>query len=209
MKELTSPEQKLSYAIGMDVGESLQQVAEVLDIPALLAGIEAMLSDNEPLLQKHEATEIKQEFAGRLQAAQNKALSKEGVANATAGQEFLEATEQIEGIVKTDSGLMYQEVEAGDGNSPSATDTVVVHYTGSLIDGMIFDSSVQRGEPVSFPVNGVIPGWTEALQLMSVGSKFMLYIPPELGYGESGAGGTIGPNATLVFEVELLGIEQE
>lgn len=127
--------------------------------------------------------------------------------NLAAGEAFLEENERSEGVVTTASGLQYLVLHEGDGPRPKASDSVTVHYRGTLIDGMEFDSSYQRDEPASFPLQGVIPGWSEALQLMRVGSRYRLFIPPHLAYGERGAGLMIGPNATLIFEVELLEID--
>jgi FKBP-type peptidyl-prolyl cis-trans isomerase len=132
---------------------------------------------------------------------------KESEANIAAGKKFLEENKKKKGVTVTASGLQYEVVKQGNGATPKATDTVKVHYKGTLLDGTEFDSSYKRGQPASFPVNGVIKGWTEALQLMKVGDTFKLVIPADLAYGERGAGGMIGPNATLVFEVELLGVE--
>ena len=140
------------------------------------------------------------------QAANTQALAE---ANAAAGAAFLEENAAREGVMTTESGLQYEVVEAGDGASPSAEDSVEVHYRGTLIDGTEFDSSYARGEPVTFGVTQVIPGWTEALQLMQVGSKYKLFIPSELAYGPGGAGGRIGPNSTLIFDVELLSIPSQ
>ena len=132
---------------------------------------------------------------------------KAGLENKQKGEDFLAANKLEEGVITTESGLQYKVLQSGTGQRhPKSSDTVLVHYHGTLLDGTVFDSSVDRGQPASFPVNGVIAGWTEALQLMGVGSKWRLVIPPELGYGDRGAGGQIGPGATLVFEVELLEI---
>ncbi len=130
----------------------------------------------------------------------------QGEVNLAKGQAFLEANAEEEGVQVTESGLQYTVIEEGTGDSPAATDTVKVHYCGTLIDGEKFDSSYDRGEPAQFPVNGVIQGWVEALQLMGEGAKWKLFIPPELAYGPRGAGGVIGPNATLIFDVELIAI---
>ena len=143
------------------------------------------------------------------QEAMAKEMAKQGEANLKAGEAFLAKNAEQEGVVVLDSGLQYKVVEAGDGATPTADDVVEVHYRGTLIDGTEFDSSYARGESITFPVGGVIAGWTEALQLMPVGSKWELYIPSDLAYGPGGTQGAIGPNQALIFEVELLGIEEE
>ncbi len=206
MQELNTDEEKISYAIGLDMGESLEQIKSELEVPSLLAGIEAMMTGAEPLLDKAQANEIKQQYAGRLQAAQQKARGEQAQRNLEAGTAFLAEMDARDGVAKTDSGLRYLVLQEGGGDRPGPSDSVVVHYTGALIDGQIFDSSVQRGEPATFPVDRVIAGWTEALQLMTVGSRYQVFIPPDLAYGADGTGGPIGPNETLVFEVELLEI---
>jgi FKBP-type peptidyl-prolyl cis-trans isomerase FklB len=141
-----------------------------------------------------------------LESFMEKANQEDAESNLVAGLEFLEKNRSKEGVTELPSGLQYQVIKEGEGELPSLTDEVKCHYHGSLIDGTVFDSSVERGQPAVFPVNGVIQGWVEALQLMPVGSKWRLYVPPELGYGQQGAGGAIGPNSTLVFDVELLEI---
>lgn len=140
------------------------------------------------------------------QAPQTAPQIEENAAMTDQGQAFLARNAAREEVITTDSGLQYEVVVSGDGASPAPTDLVTVHYTGTLIDGTVFDSSVQRGQPAEFPANRLIAGWVEALQLMQVGDKWMLYIPPELAYGDRGAGGVIGPGATLIFEIELLGV---
>jgi FKBP-type peptidyl-prolyl cis-trans isomerase FklB len=142
-----------------------------------------------------------------LNEAQNAELAKVADAQLAAGGAFLKENGARDGVVTTASGLQYEIITVGDGPMPAATDTVITHYHGTLIDGTVFDSSVERGTPASFPVNGVIAGWVEALQLMPVGSKWRLFVPPGLAYGDRGAGGAIGPNETLIFEVELLEIK--
>ena len=150
-------------------------------------------------------TTFKKEFV----AKQQELAKQQGEKNKKEGEIFLEANKKKEGVQTLPSGLQYKVLKAGSGKKPAATDTVTVHYRGTLIDGKEFDSSYERGKPATFPVNGVIPGWTEALPLMEEGAKWMLFIPPTLAYGERGAGREIGPNATLIFEVELISIEQK
>ena len=154
-----------------------------------------------------EAAAIRQEYVQKMQAAQQAESTAAGASNLAEGQKFLADNKGKEGVQTTASGLQYKVLTMGDGAKPAATDTVKVHYSGKLLDGTEFDSSYARNEPISFALNRVIPGWTEGVQLMPIGSKFVFYIAPELGYGEGG-GGPIPPNSTLVFEVELLDIEK-
>ncbi|HVR28322.1 MAG TPA: FKBP-type peptidyl-prolyl cis-trans isomerase [Thermoanaerobaculia bacterium] len=201
---LDSQQQRVSYAIGLNLGRSLAAQDIEIDFDTLTRGIRdglagTALLDDQQIQQTMEAFE--QEMRTRLSAA--------GEKNQADGAAYLAENAKRPGVKTTASGLQYEILTAGDGPKPAATDRVRVHYKGTLIDGTEFDSSYGRGEPAVFPANRVIAGWTEALQLMTVGSKWKLYIPPALGYGEQGAaGGAIPPNATLVFEVELLGIEQ-
>ena len=150
--------------------------------------------------------EAPREAPEEAQTPQTAPQSEENVVMTDPGQAFLERNGAREEVITTDSGLQYEVLASGDGASPAPADLVTVHYTGTLIDGTVFDSSVQRGQPAEFPANRLIPGWVEALQLMQVGDKWMLYIPSDLAYGERGAGGAIGPNQTLIFEIELLGV---
>ena len=150
--------------------------------------------------------ESPREAPEEVQTRQTAPRSEENVVMTDPGQGFLERNGAREDVITTDSGLQYEVLVSGDGASPAPTDLVTVHYTGTLIDGTVFDSSVQHGQPAEFPANRLISGWVEALQLMQVGDKWMLFIPPELAYGDRGAGGVIGPGATLIFEIELLGV---
>lgn len=192
--------EKLSYSLGLSIAGNLQKsgVAE-LDVDAFAKGIKHHIEGATPDIDPEEANNIINTFFGELQ-------SKQFEANIEAGKEFLAENAKRDGVVTLESGLQYEVMTAGDGAKPAATDQVKCHYHGTLINGTIFDSSVQRGEPAVFPVNGVIPGWVEALQLMPLGSKWKLFIPSNLAYGEQGAGEQIGPHTTLVFEVELLEI---
>ena len=208
---LESLQQRSSYVIGTDIGGRFGAQELDIDVAALSAGITDAMAGNDPQLSEEDAKEALAAFveqqqaavAERQQAAQaeNAILAEQNMAIGTA---FLEANKVKEGVVTTDSGLQYKIIEAGDGAKPTADDIVQVHYRGTLIDGTEFDSSYARGEPAEFQVGGVIKGWTEALQLMSEGAKWELYIPADLAYGERGAGQDIGPNSVLVFEVELL-----
>jgi FKBP-type peptidyl-prolyl cis-trans isomerase len=204
--ELETDAQKLGYIIGMDIGSSLKQQGTELDLDALYAAIKATYKGEELAMTPEEAATIRESFiADRREEAESQ---REGMAaaNAAEGDKFMLENHSKEGVQITDSGLQYKVLEMGDGAKPSATDKVKVHYRGTLLNGEEFDSSYARGEPISFQLNQVIPGWTEGVQLMPVGSKFMFFIPPDLAYGAAG-GGPIGPNATLIFQVELLEIE--
>jgi len=203
--DLSTPEQKAGYSIGVNIGGTLagQGLAEDLDIGALLMGVQDGISGNLKLSEEELMAAI-QEFSAQQQAKEEARLAEQS----QAGIDFLANNATQPGVTTTASGLQYQVLtSASDANArrPLETDTVNVHYHGTLIDGTVFDSSVDRGEPISFPLNGVIPGWTEGVQLMKVGDKYRFFIPSELGYGPQGAG-PIPPNATLIFDVELLGV---
>ena len=204
--ELETEAQKLGYIIGMDVGNSLRNQGTEVDIDTLLEAIRTTYEGGTPALTAEEAGEIRKAFVEKRQAEAQAEAAALGAKNKTDGEAFLAENAGKEGVVVTDSGLQYKVVNLGDGARPSATDTVKVHYRGTLLDGTEFDSSYSRNQPISFGLDRVIAGWTEGVQLMPVGSKFMFYIKPELGYGEGG-GGPIPPNSTLIFEVELLEIE--
>lgn len=195
---------KRSYALGMDIGNSLKALPVELNVDALAEGVRDTITGGETRLTQEELQAVMQSFVQDMQTAQREQAQQTAQANLKAGKEFLAENKTKEGVQATESGLQYKVLTEGSGPSPDANDSVTVHYEGRLIDGTVFDSSRERGEPVTFPVDAVIPGWTEALQLMQEGATYMLYIPPELAYGERGAGAQIGPNETLVFEVELL-----
>lgn len=207
-KELKSPSEKLSYALGLDIGASLKRLETDIDLPSLVAGVQDTLDGREPLLTPQQVAEVKEEFFKKMREEGAQKARDLVEKNRKEGEAFLAENKEKEGVVTTASGLQYVVLTEGEGPRPKATDQVHVHYRGMLLDGTEFDSSYKRGQPVTFPVTGVIAGWTEALQLMRVGAKYRLFIPSNLGYGERGAGQRIGPNATLIFEVELLGIEQ-
>lgn len=196
---------QIGYFLGVSMGQqmrgSLLKQSDI-DLEALKAGFADGIAGNEPKLtdEQLQATQAK------LQQILQQRRNEQAAADAAKGQEFLAANAKQEGVKQLPGGLQYKVLKSGDGESPSATDTVRVHYTGKLVNGQVFDSSVQRGEPAQFPVNGVISGWTTALQKMQVGDKWMLYIPPDLAYGEEGRPPAIGPNEVLIFEVELLDI---
>lgn len=190
----------VSYSIGVNVGSGLRsQNLSNANLNALMKGLEQALKGQPTQLNNEQATSVIQGFF-------QKQVTAKADANKKVGDQFLEENKKKPGIITTASGLQYQVMTAGTGTKPTASDTVRTHYTGRLIDGTVFDSSVERGEPIEFPVSGVIQGWVEALQLMPVGSKWKLFIPSQLAYGERGAGPQIGPNSTLVFDIELLDI---
>lgn len=199
---LDSVEAKGGYGIGLQIGQQLAGSGMEVEAEAVARGIFDVLNNNPPAIDINEVTKALQELGQRAEAAQAEAFKALEAEN----QAFLEENKKAAGVIVTDSGLQYEILTEGDGAKPTAESTVRVHYTGSLIDGTVFDSSVKRGTPAEFPVDGVIKGWTEALQLMPVGSKWRLTIPHNLAYGERGAGASIPPFATLVFEVELLDI---
>jgi FKBP-type peptidyl-prolyl cis-trans isomerase len=205
--ELNTDEQKLGYIIGMDIGKSLRQQGAEVDLDTLIDAIRATYNGEELAMTDEQAATIRQDFIQKRQAAQQAEAAAAGGKNLAEGQKFLAENKLKEGVQTTASGLQYKVLTMGDGAKPAATDTVKVHYRGTLLDGTEFDSSYARNEPISFALNRVIAGWTEGVQLMPIGSKYMFYIAPDLAYGESG-GGPIPPNATLVFEVELLDIEK-
>lgn len=207
-EDLKTQKDKVSYSIGLDIGKNMKANSVDIDAEILLKGIKDGLEEKEGLLTEEEIAQVMQDFQQDLMAKQAAKQKEEGDKNLKEGEVFLEANKKKEGVKVLPSGLQYKVLKSGTGPSPKETDKVKTHYKGTLINGTEFDNSISRGEPAVFPVNGVIKGWTEALQLMKVGDKWELYIPANLAYGERGAGGTIPPNATLVFEVELLGIEK-
>jgi FKBP-type peptidyl-prolyl cis-trans isomerase FklB len=204
--QLKDQKDKVSYAIGLDIGSTLKRQLIDVNEPILSSGIQDGLSGKKPLLSDEEVKATMAAFQKDMMAKQAAAKKAAGEKNATQGKTFLEENKKKEGVKTTASGLQYKVLKEGSGPSPKATDTVKVNYRGTTIDGTEFDSSYKRGEAATFPVNRVIKGWTEALQLMKPGSKYQLFVPAELAYGERGAGGDIGPNSTLLFEVELVGI---
>lgn len=202
--ELTTDQEKLGYAIGMNIGMNMKQQQLEVDPEQLAAGLLASLKGDETVLSTEEMAQILTEFQQKKQMEQMAAMAAEAAKNEKLAQQYLENNAKQDGVVTLESGLQYKVLVEGNGATPTAESTVQVHYRGTLVDGTEFDSSYQRGEPVSFPVNGVIPGWTEALQLMKEGDKWQLVIPPQLAYAEQGAPPVIPPNSALVFEVELL-----
>lgn len=206
--ELESFQEKLGYSMGMDVGNYFKNIGDEISFEALLKGLEDAFQGNPPALSAEEIASVQKQFGEKMQAKQQEQLAKMKEENKKLGQDYLVENKKKEGVVATDSGLQYEMLQKGNGTKPKATDRVKVDYVGTLIDGTEFDSSIKRGEPAIFGVDQVIPGWSEALQLMDVGSKYRLVIPAELAYGEKGAPPVIEPNSVLVFEVDLLGIEE-
>jgi len=206
---LETSEQRLSYGIAFNLGQRMTQDGMSIDADAFVAGFRDGIGGAEGKLTDEEIAAEMKAYQEKMVAEQQAAHDKLAAANLEASTAFLEQNKAREGVVVTDSGLQYEILTEGDGAKPGPEDTVEVHYKGTLIDGTEFDSSYKRGQTVTFGVGQVIPGWTEALQLMPVGSKWKLFIPPELGYGAGGAGQMIGPNATLVFEVELVSIPSQ
>lgn len=194
--ELKTQKDKLGYAIGLDLGKSLKKNSIDVDLPVVMQGVKDGLTGKELLTED----QIKETYAAYQQERAEKTKKE--------GESFLAANKKKDGVITLASGLQYKIIKTGSGKTPKAIDSVTVNYRGTLIDGTEFDSSIKRGQPATFQVNGVIPGWTEALQLMREGSKWQLFIPSNLAYGERGAGGTIGPNAVLIFEVELISINK-
>ncbi len=196
---------RLSYALGLSMGNNFRSSGiEKITVQDFADGVAAVFYGSEPRMSYDEAKAEIQKFFTELQAKQDEAAKVMGEQNARAGEAFLTENGKRSEVKTTASGLQYEVLEEGDGPRPEAGDQVVVHYTGKLIDGTVFDSSEERGEPATFGVTQVIPGWVEALQLMKAGSKWRLFIPSQLAYGPQGAGGVIGPNQTLIFDVNLI-----
>lgn len=204
---LTTDAEKFGYAIGVDLGKSLQPVKDDVDVKALKEGLDDAVSGKTPKLDDAQREEVKMTVAKKLQEKQVAEREKQAGKAKTDGEKFLVENGKKAGVKTTASGLQYEVITEGKGAHPKASDQVTVHYKGTLLNGEEFDSSYSRNQPVTFPLGNVIPGWTEGVQLMTPGSKYKFYIPSALGYGERGAGVKIGPNETLVFEVELLSIE--
>ena len=214
--EGTSMDKKgtISYCIGLDMGSKFKEMGVELSPEMLLKGVKDGLAGSEPALSKEDMEAAMMDFQKEMMAKQQEMMAKQqeemkvqGGKNKEEGAKFLAENKDKEGVKTTDSGLQYIILEEGEGDAPKATDTVEVHYKGTLLDGTEFDSSYKRGQPATFPLNGVIKGWTEGLQLIKKGGKAKLFIPSDLAYGPRGAGRDIGPDATLIFEVELLDIK--
>ena len=209
---LSTDKQKASYGIGLGMGGSMRQTqltADDLDMQALVRGLSDALGDKKPALSQEELKQVMTDFQKQLVGRLQEHAKVAGEKGKKEGDAFLAANKTKEGVKTTASGLQYKVIKAGSGATPTDTDIATVNYKGTLLDGTVFDSSYDRNEPTSFPVNGVIKGWTEALKLMKVGDKWQLFIPSELAYGEHGAGGDIPPNSVLVFDVELLDVKKD
>ena len=205
--ELKDQKDKESYSLGYQFGQSLKNQGVDINLDVYNSGIKDALGGKEPQMNQEDIRAAITGLQQRLQAARQKELKEMAAKNIEEGKKFLEENQKKEGIKTLPSGLQYKVLTEGSGKMPKADDTVTVNYKGTLIDGTEFDSSYKRGQPASFQVNGVIKGWTEALQLMKEGSKWQLFIPLDLAYGERGAGRTIPPNSTLIFEVELISVK--
>ena len=199
---VTSDDDKFSYGLGMVIGERVLKQYGEINYDVLVAGMKAQHTNQETLLTLEEA-------GNAINARMEQQFAEQTAANRKRGEDYLKSNAEMEGVQVTESGLQYNVLTEGEGEKPKPTDKVKVHYRGTLVDGTEFDSSYSRGEPTSFTLNQVIPGWTEGVQLMNVGSKYRFVIPAGLAYGERGAGGAIGPHETLIFEVELLEINPE
>lgn len=196
---------RISYALGLSMGNNFRSSGiEKIDVADFADGVAAVFSGEKPRMTYDEAKEEIRKFFTAMEERQRAAAAEMGKANREAGEKFLAENGKRAEVLTTPSGLQYEVIKEGTGAQPTAADQVKVHYTGRLIDGTVFDSSVERGEPATFGVTQVIPGWVEALQLMKAGSEWRLYIPSALAYGPNGAGGVIGPDATLIFDVQLL-----
>jgi len=203
---LKNQKDKVSYIIGMDIGTNLKKQSIDIDSNILAKGVKDALAGTKPLLTEQEIQETMMAFQKEMMAKQEEIGKK----NKKEGEAFLAENKKKEGVKTLPSGLQYKVIKAGTGKKPKLSDTVTAHYRGTLIDGTEFDSSYKRGQPATFPVSGgMIPGWTEALQLMEEGAKWQLFIPSNLAYDEKGAGRDIGPNATLIFEIELVSIQEK
>jgi len=205
---LKTQKEKISYAIGMNIGTGMHRQSLQIDPNILVRGLKDALAGGKTLMTDEEAKAVMTQLQNEMRKAQQEKMQQASAANKKEGEAFLDANKSKEGVKVLPSGLQYKILKEGSGPKPTASDTVVCNYRGTLIDGKEFDSSYKRGEPATFPVNGVIKGWTEALQLMPVGSKWQLFLPADLAYGDRGAGADIGPDATLIFEVELMSIQQ-
>jgi len=204
---LKTDKEKASYSIGMDIGNNIKRQSIEIDPDALAQGLRDAYSGKKTLLTEQEAREILQAFQKAHFEKQQEERKKLGEKNLAEGKAFLEKNKSAKGVITLEDGLQYRIIKEGTGKKPKATDKVTVNYTGTLIDGTEFDSSYKRGKPATFPVNGVIKGWTEALQLMKEGAVWELFIPSDLAYGERGAGNDIGPNAVLIFQIELISVQ--
>lgn len=199
--------EKVSYCIGLEAGRNIKGQFGDIDQDLLKKGFNDAVAERTPALKQEEIKQILQALQKQVQAQQKAFIEQMSAKNKQEGEEFLQDNREQEGVVQLSSGLQYKVLKSGQGRSPTLYDTVVVHYRGTLLNGTVFDSTYERQEPVEFPVNRVIPGWSEALKLMKTGDKWEVFIPAYLAYGETGYGPQIEPNATLVFEMELIRIK--
>jgi FKBP-type peptidyl-prolyl cis-trans isomerase FklB len=206
-KALQSQRDKVSYSIGLDIGNNLKRQSIDVDPDIISQGIKDILAGNEPSMTETEIIETMMILQKELMEKQAEKVKQLAEKNKTAGEAFLAENKKKDGVITLPSGLQYKIIKEGTGKTPKLTDTVTVNYRGTFIDGTEFDSSFKRGEPATFPVNGVIAGWTEALQLMKEGSNWQLFIPSNLAYGDKGAGVVIEPNSVLIFDVELISVK--
>jgi FKBP-type peptidyl-prolyl cis-trans isomerase FklB len=207
--KLDTQKKRISYTIGLNIGQDFARQEMEIDTDVLVLGVIDALGEKEPRMTQEEMAAEVQTYQQEMRAKQEARLKEVTDKNVEEGKAFLVENAKKDGVVVLESGLQYKVIEPGQGAKPTADSMVKVHYKGTLVDGAEFDSSYRRGQPASFPVGGVIPGWTEALLLMQEGAKWQLFIPSELAYGERGAGQDIGPNAVLIFDVELISIEKE
>ncbi len=206
-KEVKEEKDRISYSVGYQVGGDFKRQGVTLNPDLFVKGVQDAMSGTKPLMTQQEMNSTLVDLKKKIMTAQREEQKKSAEKNLVEGKKFLEGNARKEGVTTLPSGLQYKVIAKGTGASPKKTDSVTVHYKGTLIDGTEFDSSYKRGQPATFRVDGVIAGWTEALQKMKPGAKWLLFIPPNLAYGERGAGSRIGPNSALVFEVELISVE--
>lgn len=205
--ESLSEKQKLSYLLGNNTAKSMMNKDIKIDSETFMRGMQDAFANKKSLLSQAESNQVMMNFQASMRAKAQEEQDKQSAANIQAGKDFFAQYKKKDGTTTLDSGIVYRVIKKGNGIKPTVNDTVVAHYTGKLVDGQVFDSSVQRGEPATFPLKNVIKGWQEIVPMMPVGAKWEVVIPPQLAYGERGPGGLIGPNATLVFEVELIEVK--
>jgi FKBP-type peptidyl-prolyl cis-trans isomerase FklB len=205
---MKTTKEKVSYCIGLETGKNLKHQFADMDVQLLHEGFQDGLSSATPKLSQEEIRSILIALRNQMENQQKQYIAQMAQENKQQGDDFLASNKQKDGVVSLPSGLQYKIIKTGSGSKPTLFDNVTIHYKGTFIDGRVFDSSLERGEPATFPLNKLIAGWSEALQLMQIGDKWQLFVPSYLAYGEHGYGPEIGPNTTLVFEVELLGINQ-
>ncbi len=206
--ELKTAQDSLSYVMGQDMGMYVKQMGADVSLEPLMRGLRDQVNGAQPVISAEQAGQIKRAFSMRMQAEAGQKAAETSKTNVKSGDSLRAANKTRQGVTTTASGLQFETLRKGSGAKPTAKSTVTVNYIGTLVDGTEFDNSYKRGEPATFPIGGVIPGWQEGLQMMSEGGKYRLVVPPAIGYGERGAGQDIGPNATLIFEVELLKANQ-